>query len=128
MFQVGIKNRFRAGHYLRGDFGDETRPHEHEYVLEWICSTVALDENGFSVDIALMEELLAAAVQAVEGKLLNDLEFFQERQASVENMARFFHRRLFDALEGRGYPLSTVVQSEIRIWESDTAWASYLFP
>lgn len=128
MFQVGIKNHFRAGHYLKGDFGEESHPHEHDYVLEWICSTVALDENGFSVDIALMEELLAAAVRAVDGKLLNDFEFFRERQASVENMARFLHRRLFDALEVRGYPVSTILQSEIRIWESETAWASYVVP
>lgn len=128
MFQVGIKNRFRARHFLRGDFGEESHPHEHEYVLEWVCSTAALDENGFSVDIALMEELLAEAVASIEGQLLNDLEFFQERQPSVENMARFFHRRLFDALEGRGYAVSTVLRAEIRIWESETAWASYLFP
>jgi 6-pyruvoyltetrahydropterin/6-carboxytetrahydropterin synthase len=128
MFQVGIKNRFRAGHFLRGDFGDETQPHEHDYVLEWVCSTAALDENGFSVDIALMEELLAAMMDTIQGKLLNDLEFFRDRQPSVENMARFVHRRLFDALEGRGYPLSTILQSEIKIWESETAWASYVFP
>ena len=128
MFQVGIKNRFRAGHFLRGDFGEETRPHEHDYVLEWICSTVALDENGFSVDIALMEELLAAVADSIQGKLLNDLEFFRDRQPSVENMARFIHRRLSDALEGRGYPLPTILQSEIKIWESETAWASYVFP
>jgi len=128
MFQVGVRNRLRAGHFLRGDFGEESQPHEHEYLVEWNCSTMALDENGFSVDIALMEELLAAAVGSIRGTLLNDLEFFRERQASVENMARFMHRRLFDGLEGRGYPVSTILHSEIKIWESETAWASYLFP
>jgi 6-pyruvoyl-tetrahydropterin synthase len=128
MFQVGVRNRMRARHFLRGDFGDESQPHEHEYVLEWNCSTMALDENGFSVDIALMEELLADTVNAIRGALLNDLEFFRERQVSVENMARFLHRRLFDGLEGRGYPVSTILQSEIRIWESESAWASYQFP
>jgi 6-pyruvoyltetrahydropterin/6-carboxytetrahydropterin synthase len=128
MFQVGVRNRLRASHFLRGDFGEETQPHEHDYVLEWNCSTMALDENGFSVDIALMEELLAATVGSLDGCLLNDLEFFRERQPSVENMARFVHRRLFDALEGRGYPVATILQSRIKIWESETAWASYLFP
>ncbi|MBN1835181.1 MAG: 6-carboxytetrahydropterin synthase [Spirochaetales bacterium] len=128
MFQVGIKDRFRAGHYLRGDFGEEARPHEHDYVVEWICSTSGLDQNGFSVDIALAEELLAATVHEIQGALLNELEFFAERQPSVENMARYLHRKLFDALEGRSYPVSTILQSEIKIWESDTAWASYAFP
>jgi 6-pyruvoyl-tetrahydropterin synthase len=71
---------------------------------------------------------MAATMGSIQGKLLNDLEFFRDRQPSVENMARFVHRRLFDALEGRGYPLFTILQSEIKIWESETAWASYVFP
>ena len=125
MYQVGIKNRFQARHFLRGDFGEESSPHEHAYELEWICATEGLEENGFSVDIALLEELLEAEVLAVRGRLLNDLEFFRERQPSVENMARFFHRRLFDALEGRGYAVARIARAELKIWESPQAWASY---
>jgi 6-pyruvoyltetrahydropterin/6-carboxytetrahydropterin synthase len=128
MYQVGIRNRFQASHFLRGDFGPESSPHEHTYALEWICRTDSLDENGFAVDIALLEELLQREVDAVRGALLNELDFFRARQPSVENMARFFHRRLFDALEGRGYPVARVTGTELKIWESDSAWASYRTP
>jgi 6-pyruvoyltetrahydropterin/6-carboxytetrahydropterin synthase len=128
MYQVGIKNRFQARHFLRGDFAEESQPHGHDYELEWVCRTESLDENGFSVDIALLEELLEAEAQAVRGRLLNDLEFFRDRQPSVENMARFFHQRLFEALRGRGYDVARIVHAELRIWESPQAWASYSAP
>jgi 6-pyruvoyl-tetrahydropterin synthase len=128
MFRVGVKNRLRARHFLIGDFGEETRPHEHEYALEWVCCTAGLDENGFAVNIALMEELLAEAVRKASGTLLNELPFFKDCQPSVENMARYLHRGLLDALEAKGYPVGTILESELTIWESDTAWAAYRFP
>jgi 6-pyruvoyltetrahydropterin/6-carboxytetrahydropterin synthase len=128
MYQVGIKNRFQARHFLRGDFAEESLPHEHSYELEWLCRTESLDENGFSVDIALLEELLEAEVKAVRGRLLNDLEFFRDRQPSVENMAGFFHARMLAALEGRGYAVHRIVSAELKIWESPQAWASYSAP
>jgi 6-pyruvoyltetrahydropterin/6-carboxytetrahydropterin synthase len=128
MYKVGIRNAFQARHFLRGDFGPESVPHEHRYALQWVCSTEDLDENGFAVDIALLEELLHLEVESVRGKLLNELEFFRERQPSVENMARFFLGRLRDALAGRGYPAARIVGDELTIWESDSAWASFSAP
>jgi 6-pyruvoyltetrahydropterin/6-carboxytetrahydropterin synthase len=125
MYQVGIRNRFQARHFLRGDFAEESTPHGHDYELEWICRTEGLDENGFSVDIALLEELLETEARGVRDVLLNDLEFFRDRQPSVENMARFFHQRLLAALRGRGYAVDRIVRAELRIWESPQAWASY---
>jgi 6-pyruvoyltetrahydropterin/6-carboxytetrahydropterin synthase len=125
MYSVGIKNRFRARHFLRGDFGRESAPHAHTYELEWICRTAELDANGFAVDIALLEELLAAEVKAVRGLLLNELEFFRDRQPSVENMARYLHQRLQEALRGRGYDVARLRGAELRIWESPRAWASH---
>jgi 6-pyruvoyltetrahydropterin/6-carboxytetrahydropterin synthase len=126
MYQVGIRNRFQASHYLRGDFGPESSPHEHDYALEWICRTESLDENGFAVDIALMEELLQREVDGIRGRTLNELEFFRALQPSVENMARFLHGRLSEALQGRG--VRRITGAELKIWESDSAWASYRVP
>ena len=128
MYQAGIRNRFRARHFLRGDFGPESSPHEHDYALEWRLRTESLDENGFAVDIALMEELLQREVDEVRGRTLNELDFFRALQPSVENMARFFHHRLSAALEGRRYAVKRITGAELRIWESDSAWASYRTP
>jgi 6-pyruvoyl-tetrahydropterin synthase len=128
MYKVGIRSSFRARHFLAGIAGPESSPHEHTYALQWACAVETLDEHGFSVDIALLEELLQQGVEAVRGQLLNDLEFFWERQPSVENMAGFFHGSLLAALAGRGYPVARIVSTELTIWESDSAWASYSAP
>ncbi len=128
MFKVGIKNSFRSVHSLQGDFGPEAVSHEHEYTVEWICCTAGLDANGFAVDIALLEETLAEVISRIRGENLNRLEFFSERQVSVENLALFLHSSLSKGLEETGQELSTIRESEVRVWESDTAWASFISP
>jgi 6-pyruvoyltetrahydropterin/6-carboxytetrahydropterin synthase len=126
MYRVGIRNKFRASHFLVGDFADETRPHEHEYLVEWICATNVLDENGFSVDIAVMGEELQNLITEIQGKLLNDLEFFKDRQVSVENMAHYIHTALTQKLLQRRFSLQSVIEFQVKIWESETAWAAYI--
>ena len=125
MFEVGIVGKFHARHYLVGDFGEETQPHGHDYRVEWTCRRDELDQNGFSVDIALMEEALEVVLAGMSGVLLNDREYFRGKQPSVEHLALFLWRELKDALGRRGFELSGLTGTEVRIWESDTAWASY---
>ena len=126
MYQVGIRNKFKATHFLLGEIAEEDLPHEHEYIVEWICSTNVLDENGFSVDIAVMEEQLQRLIDRIQGKSLNDLEFFKERQVSVENLAQYFHTDLAEGLKKQNFSLESVIEFQIKIWESETAWAAYI--
>lgn len=95
-------------------------------MVEWICSTNVLDENGFSVNIAVMEEELERLTARMRGGLLNDLEFFKDRQVSVENMAHYMHAELLEALEARSFSLESIREFQVKIWESETAWAAYI--
>jgi 6-pyruvoyl-tetrahydropterin synthase len=125
MFQAGVKKKFLARHFLRGDFDEETVAHSHDYLVYWRVATEDLDENGFSVDIALMEELLEGFLAEHKEKLLNDLPFFHNRQASVENTALYLHRKLSEGLEQHGVDPKPFIEMEVTIWESEEAWASY---
>jgi 6-pyruvoyl-tetrahydropterin synthase len=87
MYKTGIKADFKVRHKLIGDFGDETLPHEHVYVLEWICTVTDLDENGFGVNIDILNEKLEKVIHSLDGVFLNDLPYFLNRQASIENTA-----------------------------------------
>jgi 6-pyruvoyl-tetrahydropterin synthase len=124
MFRVGIKDTFTAQHALIGDFDEETVPHEHTYVVEWMCITYELDDNGFSVDIAKMEESLHTVREKNQGVFLNDLPFFENKQTSVENLAAYLYTSLFAELR-RHIDTSHITESEVRVWESDSAWASF---
>jgi len=126
MYRTGIKAVCRARHFLIGDFGDETVPHEHEYRIEWICTVFELDEFGFGVNIDVLNEKLAEVTRSIDGKLLNDIPFFKGKQTSIENTAHYICDNLHELLQQEGYPLYTMRQWEIVIWESDDAWASYV--
>jgi 6-pyruvoyltetrahydropterin/6-carboxytetrahydropterin synthase len=126
MFRTGIKAACRARHSLVGDFGDETIPHEHEYQVEWIVTVSGLDEYGFGVNIDLLNEKLADVIADLEGRMLNDIPFFHEKQTSIENTALYLYTSLYDRLREESYPLDTMEQWEIVVWESDIAWASYV--
>jgi 6-pyruvoyltetrahydropterin/6-carboxytetrahydropterin synthase len=125
MFKVGVKHEFNASHALVGDFGDETIPHSHTYMLDWNLAVRELDENGFSMNIANLEEAIARTAAQMDGLYLNDQPFFTGRQPSVENMAVYLDTLLNEKLESLGEDLSRLMWTEVRIWENDYAWASY---
>ena len=123
MYQVGIARSLRARHALSGDFGDESRPHEHVYRVEWSCAADDLDADGFAVDISLMEQHLEKLAGELDGMFLNELSFFRRIQVSVENLSRYLFDTLMACLDANlRIRIST---SEIKVWESETAWASY---
>jgi 6-pyruvoyltetrahydropterin/6-carboxytetrahydropterin synthase len=126
MFHTGVRRRLTARHFLVGDFGPETTPHAHPYDIEWVCGVAELDGAGFGVDIALMERILEDVLREIDDRLLNDLDYFQDRQPSLENLAVFLELRLRAELESAVSELS-LQSSSVQIWESDTAWARYSF-
>lgn len=125
MYRVGVRCKMDVGHYLIGDFGDESVPHRHDYVAEWVCRRAELDENGFSVDIAAMEACLAETADTVADTLLNEHEFFEQIQPSVENFARFLYDQLAVLSSEHGLPGDVMAGSEVVVWENENAWASY---
>jgi len=125
MYRVGIKGSLPVRHYLRGDFGPESAPHGHEYVIEWSFTVSELDQRGFAVDIAAMEKARDLVVGRCAGMTLNDHPFFSERQTSIENAARFLLNELDAELDRLGFDRRRVTAAELAVWESPTAWASW---
>lgn len=123
MYKSGVKETLRARHFLRGDFDEESVPHSHPYEVELTGETDVLDENGFSLDIALMEETLTSVLNTIDDVLLNDLPFFAERQPSLENLCLYIWKECREILQDSSTLLPKTLT--IRIWESPTAWASY---
>ena len=123
MFSTGVTRKLNARHYLVGDFGDESVPHAHPYEVELICRSRDLDENGFSTDIAAMEEALESCIAQIDDVLLNDLPAFEGKQPSLENLAIYLVAEIRSQLASVDADAKEPL--EIRIWESRTAWAAY---
>jgi 6-pyruvoyltetrahydropterin/6-carboxytetrahydropterin synthase len=128
MYHVGITGSLPIRHSLLGDYGEESRPHEHTYRIEWIYSAVSLSVEGFAVDIARMEAARDAVLARISGVYLNDLPFFANRQPSVENFAAFLSAELEAEIAAGGHLGDAVVHVELRVWENETAWASFERP
>jgi 6-pyruvoyl-tetrahydropterin synthase len=126
MYKTGVMAACRVQHFLIGDFEDETIPHEHEYLIEWICSVSTLDEFGFGVNIDVLNQKLSDAIAALDGKMLNDIPFFEGKQTSIENTAHYLSNMLHEMLVDEHYPLHSMEQWEIIVRESQDAWASYI--
>jgi 6-pyruvoyltetrahydropterin/6-carboxytetrahydropterin synthase len=88
--------------------------------VELTVSGRDLDRHGFLVDIVRLREELARLVDGYRDRTLNDLPDFAGLNPGVEVVARAIAVSLERALTSE-----TFDGLEIKLWENDTAWASY---
>jgi len=121
MYRVCVQKAFTAQHYLiGGDWGAENRLHSHPYRLELELSGYDLDQHQYLVDLVAIEQALRQQIALVEGKILNDLAPFQGVNPSLEFFARWLCESLSSTIEA-----ANVAQVMVRLWENESAWASY---
>ena len=69
MYTLAVQRDFIAFHYLiGGDWGDENKPHSHDYRVELRLEGSTLDKHGYLVDIVDVEHHLDALVEAYRGQ------------------------------------------------------------
>ncbi len=121
MYTLALQRSFTARHFLTGgDWGPENEVHAHPYRAEIRLRARNLDEHGYIVDLEKLEACLDGCVARYRDQVLNDLPEFKGINPSIEHFSRVFFERLAQSLE-----VGDVDHVEIRIWENDSAWASY---
>lgn len=124
VFTVGILRDFVAQHFLiGGDWGRENRPHSHHYRFEAIFEGARLDHHGYLLDIAEVEPRLDGIVERYRDRMLNELPEFAGENPSLERFARIIADRIVTDL-----PAGSVDAITLKLWESETAFASYRRP
>ena len=79
-----------------------------------------LNKNGYLIDIEALNSILDPLVERYRDATLNDLPEFDGRNPSIEHFSRIFWSKLQDFLD-----TASLDQMTVRIWEDETAWASY---
>jgi len=121
MFTLGLERRFVARHRLiGGDWGAENELHAHDYRLELRLESRQLDSHSFLVDLVDLERRLDSLVGEYRERVLNELPGFTGFNPSLERFAQVLAERLASERWASGLHAVTV-----RLWESDSAWASY---
>lgn len=119
-YTVGLLRAFVAEHRLvGGDWGKENERHSHPYRLEVVFEGDRLDRHGYLLDISVVEPRLDALCDRYRGKMLNDLPEFEGKNPGIEVFANI----LADWLTG-DLPPGAVRAVTVKVWESDTAYAT----
>ncbi len=127
MFEVSVEESFAAGHALRGYHGKCENVHGHNYRVRITVTGERLDSIGLLVDFTEVKRALRAAIEKLDHQFLNDVPPFDKLNPSAENMARYFYDELAAGLSA-GVRENAIRVAEVKIWETDTATASYRKP
>jgi len=122
MYQCGVLRRFKAKHTLIGDFGSESRLHSHDYRVEISVKGFSLDEDGFLFNLAKLEKKSDDIIRfLLSYASLNQVPGIKGKNPSAENLATYFLESIARKLD-----LSRLESLAVTVWESDSAWASYI--
>ncbi|PKN34358.1 MAG: 6-carboxytetrahydropterin synthase QueD [Deltaproteobacteria bacterium HGW-Deltaproteobacteria-19] len=120
MYEVTINRSFSAAHTLRDVGGKCESLHGHNFRVEVTVAGESLNGEGLLVDFRLLKRWTDEALEMLDHRHLNEMDFFADSNPSSENLARWIHDHLADRIDS-----DRVRVSRVTVWESEDARAVY---
>ncbi len=120
MFTLCVKNSFSAAHKLEDYHGKCEELHGHNFIVEALFNGEEVGKSGMVIDFQILKGLLKEVLNKLDHTYINDIPFFNQRASSSEYIAMYIYDELKRAMENG--PARLI---EVKVWESETAWASY---
>ena len=120
MFTLCVKESFSAAHRLEDYHGKCEELHGHNFLVEALFEGENLNKGGMAIDFKILKDYLKGVLESVDHKYINDISFFSQGASSSEYIAMYIYGEL-KKKTGNG----PVRLTEVRVWESEKAWASY---
>jgi len=121
MFEVTIEETFAAGHALRNYRGKCENVHGHNYRCQVTLEGEQLDSIGVLVDFVELKRVVHTVLDRMDHQWLNEFPPFDVLNPSAENMAKY----IYDEVKGELKTGEGVRIAMVRLWETDTAHATY---
>jgi 6-pyruvoyltetrahydropterin/6-carboxytetrahydropterin synthase len=121
MFELTIKTEFSSAHNLRGYDGACERLHGHNWKVEVSVEAEDTGPMGFVIDFKELKTNVAAIIERLDHRYLNETPPFTEINPSAEHIARYIHNEASALLRDK----KGLCVSRVRVWESDSAAATY---
>jgi 6-pyruvoyltetrahydropterin/6-carboxytetrahydropterin synthase len=121
MFEVTIEESFAAGHALRNYRGKCENVHGHNYRCQLTLEGEQLDSIGLLVDFVELKKVVHAVLDRMDHQWLNEFPPFDVLNPSAENMAKYIYDEVYAGLKEK----AGVRIGAVRLWETDTASATY---
>jgi len=125
MYELIVKSRFAAAHFLNNYDGPCAQLHGHTWLVEAVFCGKQLDDKGMLVDFRILKNGVKEVIDRLDHQNLNDLEQFQagsQLNPTAENLARDIFHALKDNLTNT---IPNVRLSRVRVNESPEAGAVY---
>ncbi|MBI2412634.1 MAG: 6-carboxytetrahydropterin synthase QueD [Deltaproteobacteria bacterium] len=120
MYELTVTSHFSSAHNLRGYEGACENLHGHNWKVEASVRAERLDKLGMALDFKALKGALNKIVDGLDHRYLNEVPPFDKENATAENISRHIFILLSKALNG-----GNIKVSGVRVWESETASASY---
>lgn len=120
MYQVSIKKTFSAAHMLKEIGGKCENLHGHNFTVEVTMAAETLNPEGLVVDFRKLKDWTGEILELLDHRHLNELSWFQGKNPSAENLAKF----IYDCLVEKA-AVSLVKVARVAVWESENAWAAF---
>ena len=120
MFTLFVRAGFAAAHRLELYHGKCEALHGHNFKVEALFEGERLGAEGMLLDFAVLKGHLRDILADLDHKYINEIPFFKERASSSEYLALYVYDRLRELVAEEG-----VTVKEVRVWESDNAYAAY---
>ena len=118
MYELRIRETIGSAHFLRGYEGKCKNLHGHNWKIEAVIVSDALDELGMVADFSVLKKKLMEFLSTMDHICLNDIDIFKQVNPTTENMARY----IFDAYAKEIAPFSL---KSIEVWESESSSVRY---
>ncbi len=128
MFAVEVRDHIMIAHSLPGEvFGPAQRMHGATFVVDAAFFSADIDENGMVVDIGLATTALAAVLEPLRYRNLDEIPEMEGKTTTTEFLARHIHTQLSLAIAngGLGPRGGRVERLRIQLHESHVARAWY---
>jgi 6-pyruvoyltetrahydropterin/6-carboxytetrahydropterin synthase len=120
VFTLFVRDTFAAAHKLDLYHGKCEELHGHNFRVEALFQGEGVGPEGMLLDFAILKGHLREIIADLDHKYINDIPFFRERASSSEYLALYVYDRLKELVADEG-----VTVREVRVWESDNAYAAY---
>ncbi len=112
MYEAIIQTRFSAAHHLRDHPGPCRRCHGHNWSVKVSVRCGRLDKQGMVIDFTVLKKELDAVCRDLDHLDLNEMEYFQRKNPTAENLARFIFERLRARIDNGRVRVSAVEVGE----------------
>lgn len=128
MYHVTVRSRMMVAHSFAGaTFGPAQNLHGATYVVDVTFYRRELDADGVVVDIGAAAEALDAVLREFNFRNLDEIAALKGHNTTTEFMAGTIFARLHDAIRAAklGAGAKELTRMQVRLAESDVAWAGY---